>query len=250
MSLIYRRYSGAATYCAPEKVQDRRHSLWTVSPFLASFPFSSLKHRLVQPLQTLSLPDTPSSFTFPCFWVVSLKNTLSPSLSLMASSRTFKNHLKWHIFWEALHDSSRSNESLVPHLCHLPLGSLWVRRCDASRLYASKPRSELYHTPGAWLTQTLVWNTGLLSSHWGCCPICVGKADKGGFPGQFCLLRQLWLLSTVSLVGICGYFTLALIMNLVNCLAPFWVSLVREKKNCNISLICANWKSPTHRNRE
>lgn len=75
MSLTYRRYSGTATYGAPEKVQDPRHSSWTLSPFLASSPFSSLKYPPVQPPQTLSLPDTPYSFIFPCFWVVSLKNT-------------------------------------------------------------------------------------------------------------------------------------------------------------------------------
>lgn len=54
MPLTYRRYFGTATYGAQEKVQDPGHSLGTLSPFLASFPFSSLKHPLDQPLQTLS----------------------------------------------------------------------------------------------------------------------------------------------------------------------------------------------------
>lgn len=69
------------------------------------------------------------------------------------------------------------------------------------------------------------------------CPTCVGKADKGGFPEQFCLLRQLWLLSTVSLVSICGCFALASIRNLINCLTPF-LSLSCERKKNATSHLC------------
>lgn len=139
---------------------------------------------------------------FPCSWGVSLKNTLAPFLSLMASSRTSKNHLKRHIFWQAFRDSSRSPESLAPHLW-ASCRAGWEGQALAPGRVPQSPGLLLVPPPVPASCRRPARNparlSALLSSPSCCPPTWVRRADKGGFPARFCLPWQPWLLSTVSL---------------------------------------------------